>query len=183
MGLTLITPASGSPVSLAETKLLCRMEDGSADAELGLLLPAAVSALGEWIGQPLGQEVWELTLDAFSPAIELPKGPVSGSVTVRYVDPAGATLAADPAIYSVDLVSKPKWVVLNQVRSWPAVMDAVNVVRIEFTAGYSALTLPAPIKLAVAALVKHWFENGAEAGLPAGVTELCSPWRSLWIWA
>ena len=104
-------------------------------------------------------------------------------MTVRYVDPAGATINADPALYSTDLVSKPQWVVLNQGRSWPAVLDAVNVVQIEFTAGYSTLTLPAPIKLAVAALVKHWFENGAEAGIPAGVTDLCGPWRSLLIWA
>ena len=74
MGLTLITPATVSPVSLAEAKVLCRMDYGAADAELGLLLPAAVSALGEFIGQPLGEEVWKLTLMRSARRSSCPKG-------------------------------------------------------------------------------------------------------------
>ncbi len=184
MGLTLITPAATLPVSLAEVKSLCKIEDASFDDELTLLLPGACSAIEEWTGTPLGAQDWRLTLDAFSDAIELPKGPVTGTPAVKYVDSAGLTQTVDSDIYTLDLVSRPQWVVRNEGESWPSdLLGAVNVVQVEFTAGYTAATIPAGLKLAVAALVKQWFENGIEAGLPDAAMRHAEPWRKLWICA
>lgn len=183
MGLTLITPAATEPITLAEVKALCRIEDSGFDTELGLLLPAAVSALQEWTGAQLGAATWKLVLDKFSDAIELPVGPVLTVPAFEYVNTAGATVSVDPALYSIDLVSDPQWLVRNTDASWPATLDAVNTVLVTFTAGYTDVTIPAGLKLAIAALCKHWFENGIDAGMPDSVTVHAAPWRQLWICA
>lgn len=183
MGLTLITPATTAPITLAEVKTLCRVEDSSFDTELNLLLPGAISALGEWTGVSLGDATWRLTLDAFSDAIELPRGPVTAVTWVKYFGSNGIEQTADPSLYSIDLVSDPQWVVRNADASWPAVQVGVNMISVQFTAGYTSGTIPAKLKLAIAALCKHWYENGIDAGLPDKVTLLAAPWRQLWICA
>ena len=182
MGLTLITPAAALPVTPAEVKALCKIEDDSFNAEIALLIPGACSAIEEYTGTPLGAQEWRLTLDAFSDAIELPKAPVS-TATVNYIDTAGVPQVVAEAVYSLDLTSKPQWVVRNEGESWPDLLDAVNVVTVDFTTGYTADTIPAGLKLAVLALIKHWFENGIEAGMPDAVLLHAGPWRTLWICA
>lgn len=183
MGLTLITPAATLPVTLAEVKTLCKIEDASFDDELELLLPGACSAIEEYTGRPLGAQTWRLTLDGFSDAIELPKAPATTPLTVEYTDTNGLTQIASTALYSLDLASQPQWVVLNEGESWPETASAVGAVRVNFTAGYTDSTIPPGLKLAVAALVKHWWENGIDAGMPATVQFHAAPWRSLWVCA
>lgn len=182
MGLSLITPAAGSPVTLAEAKAVCGIEGSAHDALLALLMPAAVDHLAEWLGTPLGVAGYRLTLDGFSDAIELPKGPVNAVSAVGYLDAASAPQVVSPAVYSLDLVNTPQWVVRNSDASWPTVLDAVNVVTVDFTAGYGAtIALPAGLKLAVLGLIKHWFENGGDAKVPDGVYSQAGPWRTMWI--
>lgn len=172
MGLTLITPAVTLPVTLAEVKTYCAVEDGSFDGLLGDLLKSACSRVEQLTGLVLGEQVWKLTLDEFSAAIELPKGPVLAVSAVNYVDVLGAAQLASASLYSLDLTSKTQWVVLNSEGSWPATLNGVNAVSVTFSAGYLAATLPDDIKLAVKALVATWFENRGDAGTPKGVLDL-----------
>ena len=183
MGLTLITPASSLPVTAAQVKLLTRIDDTAFDDLLGLLLPAAHRAIGELAGASLGEQAWQLTLDAFSDAIELQRGPVTAVSAVGYTDPDGAAQVVDPAIYTIDLASTPQWLVRNADSAWPTPLDRINAVTVDFTAGWTDATLPDDLRLAVAGLVQHWFESGPAAPIPAGVTNLVAPWRNLWICA
>jgi uncharacterized phiE125 gp8 family phage protein len=179
VGLSIVTPATGTVITTAEVKTLARIEDTAFDSLIALLLPAAVRKIGEAIDRPLAETGYRLSLDAFADTIELPRGPVSAIDAVYYTDADGITQTLDPGVYTLDAVSDPQWLVRNSDESWPTTDDAVNAVRIDFTAGYDASGIPLPddIKLAVGSLVKFWFENGAEQPIPPGVWDLLSDYR------
>lgn len=185
MGLTLITPATALPVSLAECKAICRIEADETQfgTELELYRQAAHDHVAELLGSALGESTWLLTLDAFSDAIELPRGPVTAVGAFEYLDADGNAQAVDPAAYVTDLVSEPQWIVRASDASWPTPLDTVNAVTVQFTAGYTGATLPNGLKMALLGLVKHWFENGPAAGVPETVLTALAPWRKLWICA
>ncbi len=174
MGLTLVTPAT-NPVTLTEAKAWCRVDDNASDSVLTMLLEAAFEAVQLHVGRSLFAQTWKLVLDGFTSAIELPKGPVTGISAFTYVDPVGATRTVDEGLWTLDLVSDPQWIVLNEGESWPEALDAVNVVSVTFTAGYAAL--PDPIKLAVLMLVSSWFDSRAPGAVPASVCDLLRPFR------
>ena len=77
MGLTLITPATGSLVSVAEAKAWARVDGAAEDAVVTTMLASAVAKIEELTGLALAAQGWQLTLDRFSPEIELPIGPVT----------------------------------------------------------------------------------------------------------
>jgi uncharacterized phiE125 gp8 family phage protein len=168
MGLALITPAAAPPVALAAVKAFCAVEDTSHDAVLTALLAGAVRLAEAQLGQSLGEQDWRLTLDAFSDAIELPRAPVLAVTAVNYVDAAGAAQLADPGLYTVDLTSDPQWLVRNADAQWPEVLDAVNVVSVNFTAGYAEGLLPPDLAVAICMIVAAWFDNrGSDSGKAA----------------
>ena len=182
MGLTLITPASGDVIALDEVKTLAGIEDDSFDAKLALLVPAAVAQVEKRIGRALGEQVWALTLPGFADAIALDNGPVLAIAEVRYLDSAGAEQVLNPAVYYTDLTVTPARLLLAEGESWPATASHAAAVTIEYSAGYGAavdqVPLPGDLKLALLALVTHWFENGAAAGMPAGVERMLDPFKS-----
>lgn len=171
MGLQLVTPASDLLVPLADAKLACRIDDtvGSVEDDwLTRKIRAATAEIEAFVGRSVQEQGWLLALDGFSDAIELPRGPVSAIGSILYDDPDGTeqTLGAD--IYALDLVSDPQWIVRNSGESWPSLLDAVNVVRIAFTAGFDEdspdLALVQDVCLDV---VAFWYENrGGDAAFP-----------------
>lgn len=183
MGLSLITPAATPAVSLAEAKDWARVEGSSQDATMATILAAAVAKVESMTGLVLGEQVWRLTLDCFSDTIELPRGPVTALAAAgfTYVDSAGAPQQVDPALYTLDLVSSPQWIVRNADATWPEVLEAVNVVQIQFTAGHTAATLPPALKGAVLTLAARWFDDRTNNDVPEGVMQALEPFRPLWI--
>ena len=180
MGLTLITAPSVLPVSLDALKAWCGVEDNTWDTVLTAQLKAACSYIGRQLGRSLGVATWTLTLDAFSDAIELSQGPVAGIVTggFTYVDAAGAVQVVDPALYSIDLTSTPQWIVRNWDQSWPEVLNGVNAVAVQFTAGWTAETLPDDLAAAVQMLAGAWYEDRG-AAVPKAVEGLIWPHRQI----
>lgn len=178
MGLTLITPAASLAVSVAEAKAWCRIDGAADDALLSLLIETASAQIEEMTGRALVEQAWRLTLDEFSDSIELPKGPVSAVSSVKYYDAAGALQTLAGSVYSLDLVSDPQWLVLNAGESWPDLLDAVNVVTIDFTTGYSEV--PPQLRTALLMLVAQWYDNRAPGEVPAGVAVLIERYRTGW---
>ena len=86
-------------------------------------------------------------------------------------------------LYALDLASRPQWVVLNSDQAWPATKLAVNAVAIEFTSGFTAVTLPASLRRAVLTLVARWFDDRTDCTVPPGVIDACEAWRTIWIYA
>lgn len=159
MGLTLITQPSSLPVSLAEAKAHCRVEDAAEDATLNGLIAAATDYVEQYTGKAIIAQTWRLTLDEFSDSILLPKNPVQSVSSFQYNDTQGVlqTLSADD--YTADLASDPAWIVINANTQLPDLADGVNMVQISFIAGYT--TVPPSIKHAILMLVAQWYDNRA----------------------
>lgn len=180
MGLSLVTPAATPAVELGDAKEWAGIEGASFDGVMQLALDAAVAKVEELTERVLGSQTWLLTLDAFSDAIELPRGPVLGIETFSYLDSEGNSLAVSGEVYATDLVSVPQWVVRLAEEAWPSdVLDGVNAVSIEFAAGYDADTLPASLRRAVLTLAAAWFQDRESGDVPKGVLDAVAPFRRI----
>lgn len=184
MALKLITAAATMPVSLASVKLHCGVEDDTFDPLLTELLADAVNHVEELLGRSLGEQTWQLTLDGFADAIELPRGPVLDVIEdgFKYAAPGGVLTVVPADLYTLDTVTQPSWIVRNDGAAWPEVVDGVNTVQVTFTAGWTESTLPRALRRAVCVLVAAWFEDRT-ASAPKAVMELVEPFRTLWICA
>lgn len=167
MALRLITPASASPLTLEEAKVWARVDGSAEDMVLNALIAAATRSVEDYTGRALGQQTWELSLDAFASAIEIPKGPVIQVLSVKYDDITGAEQTATTDLYSLDLVGEPQSIVLNSGLAWPATLDRINAVRIQFTAGYPSVA--EPLKSIIATLVARWYDDRGDMTIPDGV--------------
>ena len=183
MGLTLITPSTSFPVTLAEAKSHCRVEDASEDSTFNGLIAVATDYVEQYTGKAIMQQTWQLTLDEFTDGILLTKNPVQSVNSIKYHDVLGdiQTLPAD--FYTADTVSDPAWLVLNSDKTLPDTMEGVNAVRIEFVAGYTIV--PPSIKHAILMLVAQWFDHRAAvsdkamAAVPYAVEALLTNYRNL----
>lgn len=183
MGLRLVTAPTTFPVTTAEAKAHCRVEDSSEDGLIEALIAAATDYVEQWTGKALVTQTWRLTLDAFSESIMLPKNPVLSVASITYFDVDGDIQTVSPSDYTVDNASNPAWLVINSDASWPATASGVNMVRVEFIAGYT--TIPASIKHAILLLVGQWFDYRASvseksmAEMPFAVESLLRPYRDM----
>lgn len=193
MGMVRISPPTTSPVSLIEAKRQCRIlpEDDTFDAELAVLIDAATSHLdgkdGVLGGVCLEPQQWELVLDYWSDVIELPIGPVLSVDSISYLDTDGLLQPLSGSSFSTDLASSSAYVVRNTEASWPTLLDAVNAVRVRFTAGHRGTgsgdsyvsAVPAALRQAILLLVGHWFVNREAVATGTIATELPMAVKSL----
>jgi uncharacterized phiE125 gp8 family phage protein len=188
LGYTLITPPAEYPITLDEAKAHCRVTHDDEDALIGTLVRAATANVENQTGLSLMERTWLLTLDELSDAMAIEKGPVVSVASVKYLDGDGVQQTLDPALYTVDTVSEPQWIVRNSDASYPAVMDAINAVEIEYTAGHDAVpTNWEDIRHAILLLIGHFYMNReavsdtAPGVVPFAVDALLSPYRRLFV--
>ena len=147
MPIAVITAPTVEPVSLAEAKRQCVVEHDLDNDLLTLLISVAREH-----GESLTRRSWapqtlELTLDRFptsSTYIELPYGPVSGLLSIKYM------VANDDTEYTFD-TSKLRFdfsrllgrTMLKAGETWPT--DAVEV-RVRYTAGWAIAEFPPTLK-------------------------------------
>ena len=173
MGLTLVTPPTEEPVTLEEAKTHLRVHHTDEDSYIEGLIKAATRHTEKVLGKSLMTRTYRLTLDAFSDAIELPRGPVQSVTSVQYVDADGKTQAIASGNYTVDLTSARQWIVRNSGFSWPSTIDAVNAVSVTYVAGHDEL--PAELedlRHALLLLVGHWFFQREAVNVGSTVTEV-----------
>ena len=195
MSLTLVTPPAVEPLSLEEAKSHLRVNFNDDDAIIQLYIQAARSYVdGEdgFLGRCLVTQTWLLTLDAFpTDEIKIPLPPLQSIASITYDDPAGVSQTVSVDDYYVDVAKEPGWVV--PINSWPTPIDAINAVRILFTAGYepgldspSDLTgnIPASIKAGMLLMIGSWYDQREDLvvgtivqKLPFGSENLFRPFR------
>lgn len=162
--LKLKTASTIDVVTLAEIKTQCHVDHSDDDAYLVSLVAAAVSHLetrNGILGVALGNQVWELYADYFPcDALKIPLPPIFSVDEVAYIDPVTSAYVVWPTInYQVDDKAFHGWV--KPVNSWPEPKDAMNAVRVTFTAGFGVSNdkIPASLRHAVKILAAHWYEN------------------------
>lgn len=139
MPLKLITAPATEPVTLAEAKLHLRVDGVTEDTLITALISAARQDAEHRLGRALITQTWELTLDAFTDTIELPR-PVLASVTsIKYIDTTGAEITLSSGAYTVDTDSEPGRVYPVYGTSWPDTRDQLNAVRIRYVAGAASV--------------------------------------------
>lgn len=199
MTLKLITPPAGEMVTLEQAKAYLRFDSASSDDEIQDMVKAA----REFIEGPKGrlnrvflEQTWKLTLDSFPCGeIMIPLAPVQSIDSVRYYDEDGALQTVNALDYYLDGDNEPPWVLTTGDFRWPSTLKAANAVEITFLAGYPAgavsesgenaiaKNVPGQAKLAVKALVQHWFNNRGLMGvgtfeeLPMSVKRQLQPFR------
>lgn len=184
MGLTVVTPPTADPVSLAEAKAHCRISGSDEDGLLAGYLMAARSHAETYLGRALATQTLQLALDGDWPCdrIALPRPPLQSVTSITYSDTAGATqtLAADQ--YRVDSTAHQGFIERAYGVTWPAVRDQARTIVVTYVAGYTQI--PEPIRAAILLLVGHFYENReavivgqAPTELPLGVDSLLFPYR------
>jgi uncharacterized phiE125 gp8 family phage protein len=157
-----ITPPATEPVTLAEAKLLLRIDHADDDTLIEGLITAAREQCEHIIGRSLLEQTWEKVMDSFpNKPVELFYPPIIEVESVKYVDSntgVETTLASDR--YRTDVDSEPGLLGLSQFDYWPATQDVSNAVRITYTAGYAdADAVPQSIKNWIKLAVAHLYER------------------------
>jgi uncharacterized phiE125 gp8 family phage protein len=163
MGYKLIAAPTIEPISLTEIKRDLRIDHADADDSLTRMMAEAREFLETRLQSKFLTQTWEFIIDAFPIAeIRLPFGPVQSIVSVKYDDTVGIEQTIAATDYYLDDVSfrvaPEPW--LFPTEAWPATLDAINAVRIQFVCGYTAGNLvPGPIRSAFRLKVRELYDG------------------------
>ena len=206
MSLTLVTPPPVEPVTLEEARQHLRLDaDGSpASHPDDDLVNGLIQAAREWAEsytrRAFVEQTWKLTLNRFPQAkwevprgwqnerqqpIELPLPPLRSVASVTYTDSDGASQTWDSSKWTTHKPDGPR-AMPGHIRpvhdeTYPTnVLDAPDVVTVEFTAGYAAdssptdyrANIPESIKAAMKLVIGHWYKNREAADIGVSATEV-----------
>lgn len=148
MGLTLKVAPSAEPITLAEAKLHCKVDDTADDDLITALIVAARQQAEHRTGRALVSQQWELTLDRFPvDSLDLPKPKLVSVQSVKYLDEDGVLQTLAGTEYQVvtdELVGR---ILPTYGKSWPSCRVQPGSVAIAYTCGYGAAAdVPASIK-------------------------------------
>lgn len=190
-----LTQPTVEPVSIAEAKAQCRVDDTSEDL---LLLATYISAAREWCEaytqRTFIHTQWQLRTDAFPWEFRLPFPPmakatgftdVSLTYTTAIVNGVGSVVTLPTDRYRVDRNQTPGAIRPLYGQSWPSYIVDRNAITATWWAGYGedGTAVPKAVKPAILMLVAHLFRNRemtAEAALnvvPMGVKQLLNTVR------
>lgn len=162
MGLKLITPPTEWPVTLDEAKAQCGVINSDSDGFIEAKIREATVFVERQLSMTIAVRTYELSLDSFTDAVELLRGPVTDVVTVNYVNTDGETRTVSADDYTVDLISNRQWVVINSGTSWPSTLDAINAITIRYTAGYAPDDVPDDLRGAILVQTQLLVERDAD---------------------
>jgi uncharacterized phiE125 gp8 family phage protein len=140
MTLRVISAPTVEPVTLDQARLWCRIEDGvtTDDDVLELLIKAMREYAENLTGRAFIQRTLEWSAMCFPVwRLELPKPPLVGVESIRYIDDGGDEQTIAAADYIVDTAAAPGVIVPAHLENWPAVRYQPNSVRVRYIAGYA----------------------------------------------
>lgn len=163
MGYKLITAPTLEPISLDQIKRDLRVDHTDDDDSLQRMMVEARQWLETRLQSRFLTQTWEFIIDAFpTDEIRLPFGPVQSIASLNYDDTGGMQQTLPASEYYLDnasfRVAPEPWIF--PTAAWPATLDAVNSVRIQFVCGYpSADLVPGSIKAAFRLKVRELYDG------------------------
>jgi uncharacterized phiE125 gp8 family phage protein len=192
MSLTLITPPAAMPISLAEIKAQCRLDNSDEDAVLMGYVRAATDYVEQQSGLQLTTQTWAWTVGWFPVRwdgyLRLPLAPVQAIAGITYLDTAGVEQTLAPTVYSW----RGDRITLAQGQAWPSLWYGLDVATITFTVGYGDTwnSVPESLRQAVSMLATYWYgmreaaaigpDSGPVSDVPFSVKQILEPYR---VWA
>lgn len=193
MSLSLVTGPTVEPLSLAEVKLYCRVDDDITvdDALIDALIVAARQRLDGYsgiLGRALISQTWRLDLPQFWNVTRLPLPPLQSVTSVKYYNTSDVLTTVATSVYEVITSGTTGGHIhLLGDQSWPSDIDTdrAEPIQITFVAGYgdSWNDIPEPLKLAMAYIVTHHYDNresvkeGSMSEVPETTQSLIAPYR------
>lgn len=176
-GLKRLTQPPVEPVSLAEAKAHVRVDSENDDA----LIQGLIASAREWVENHLDRTLirtqWQMRLDAFPHAIELPRPPFTPeqplqSVVITYTQADGSVVTLPPSQYRVLGDRTPAVVMPLYSGSWPSARYDSDSITVSWWAGYGPdqNAVPRSIKHAMLMLIGFWYENRMAVAVGAGIT-------------
>jgi uncharacterized phiE125 gp8 family phage protein len=160
--ITILTPPTAEPLSLAEARAHLRIDTFDDDGALAGFILAARQHIESETGVALCTRTLLGTVDDFPAGkpLSLPVHPVQSVTAVRYHDTAGSLVTWSSAQWEADLTGNVPRIAPRNGFAWPTPAKKLGAVQVEFVAGYGGPELvPQPVMQAMRLLVGHWYEN------------------------
>jgi uncharacterized phiE125 gp8 family phage protein len=166
MNLTIVTPTTGTPVTLEEAKRHLLVTTNDQLVTLAGKLKAATKYCQQQLSghRQFMAATYDWTRSSF-PAnngrITFPLPPLgSTSITVSYFDEDGASQTFGSTKYDVvNPTDDPGYIEPAYDEEWPSTRDRIDAVTLRFVAGYSsAANVPEPIKEAILLKTEHLWD-------------------------
>ena len=156
--LKLVTAPTVEPVTLSEVKAQAVIGHDLDDALLSVMISAAREHGESLTGRSWAPKTLEVVIDRFpASGIDLPASPVTAVTSIKYLDADGVEQTMPDTDYYVDTDSLVGRVVPKD--AWPETADRLNAVRVRYTAGFAAGSIPPALKqwllIRVATLYEH----------------------------
>ncbi len=187
LSITVKTPPAKSPISLAEAKLHCRVDEDITkdDSLIRSYIKAATENAEAITRRQFITATYELRLDRFPAVIQFPRPPLWDVISVKYYDTDEAEQTLDESVYMMDEYSTIGRITPAPGESWPGVGETIPTITIEFQAGYGDRdAVPEDIKSAIKLIVGHLYEHretvlvGVSGSVvPRGADDLLAPHR------
>jgi uncharacterized phiE125 gp8 family phage protein len=193
MSLTLITPPAAVPVSLAEVKAQCRVDDASEDPLLVGYIRSATDYVEQHSGLRLIAQEWEYSVDAFPQHcgwIRLPLAPLFALTSIVYLDTQGVAQPLPVTTYLIKGLGsvQPARLILAPNQQWPSTWRQPGSVMIRAQYGWADHNgVPEALRQAVGMLAAYWYaqreaaaigpDYGPVSDVPYGVKALLEPYR------
>lgn len=199
--LSLTTPSTFEPVSLAEAKDHVRVTSSDDEGILAGYLFAARAHCEKYTGRAFATKTYTQTFDygwptifnrptvSYRSRITLERPPVQSVASITYVDTNGATQTLSPSLYQFSKGDIFGIIEPTYGSSWPAVRAQMDTVTVQFIAGYGSnpSDTPESIRMAILMLVGHFYANrepiavdvrGTPVELPLSVTALLADYTT-----
>lgn len=179
MGLSLVTPATAEPVSLAEAKAHLRVSGSDEDGLIAGYLMAARSYAQTYTRRVFSQQTWEQTWDYDWPRDEwrrprlvLAVQPVVSITSLAYVPEGGGSTTLTAGTHYVSRVGDDQLAVIEPAYdvTWDGVRDQLAAVTARFVAGYTRL--PEEVRMAILRTLGALYENREDVIVGTSAVEL-----------
>jgi len=168
--------ADVEPVTLPEAKKQVHAEyHTDDDAYLTSLISASRDHAERYTGTRIAEQIVTLKCDGFDDFCTVPEAPLQ-SVTVSYVDTAGATQTLADTVYELRADGLESAIVLKYGQTWPAIQSGSRI-SVVAVAGYEAV--PSALKHALLLFISDAFEQRepAASGVRSTFDDLLSNFR------
>jgi uncharacterized phiE125 gp8 family phage protein len=165
MNLVVVTSPTEEPVTVAQVKAQCRVENSADDALIAIYLTAAREKCEEMARRAFITQTLRLSLDEWplGRVLRLPRPPLISVTSIIYTDDEGVATTWAAANYVIDTDSEPGRISPDPDTTWPFTSEALRSlggIKITYTAGYGAASAcPKKYQQAVLLLAAHFYER------------------------
>lgn len=160
--LSVVTPPTVYPVSVADVKLHARVSGTAEDSLISHWIAAGTELAEAYLGTAYGLQTLEMALHDWPDGdlIPLPRTPVASVDSITYRPEGGEDTTLDPSAYRLSVSGWSPYIVLDAAQDWPAVvLDNFDAIKIRFEAGTAAATAPACVQDAIYLYCTWRYEN------------------------